>query len=56
MCGERTPRQLPDWMGDPMQRSLDTDGKEEPISRGVPTLVLTTMARRSDRRVVLRAQ
>lgn len=47
MRGERTPRQLPDWIADHMQRSLETDAKERHISRGAPTLLLTTTGRRS---------
>ena len=53
MHGERTPRQLPDWIADHMQRSLDTDGKEGHISRGVPSLLLTTTDRRSGHPLML---
>jgi deazaflavin-dependent oxidoreductase (nitroreductase family) len=42
-------RQLPDWIVDHMRKYVETDGKEGHIWRGVPTLLLTTTGRRSDR-------
>jgi len=42
-------RQLPDWIVDHMSKYVETDGKEGHIWRGVPTLLLTTTGRRSDR-------
>lgn len=40
-------RELPDWMADHMRRYLETDGEDGHIWNGVPTLLLTTLGRRS---------
>ena len=38
---------LPDWIADHMRRYLETDGKDGHLWRGLPTLLLTTVGRRS---------
>ena len=47
------PRELPGWMADHMRRYLATDGADGHIWNGVPTLLLTTMGRRSGRSLML---
>lgn len=39
--------QLPDWIVDHMEKYLETDGEDGHIWRGVPTLLLTTVGRKS---------
>jgi deazaflavin-dependent oxidoreductase (nitroreductase family) len=39
--------QLPDWIVDHMEKYLATDGEDGHIWRGVPTLLLTTIGRKS---------
>jgi deazaflavin-dependent oxidoreductase (nitroreductase family) len=39
--------ELPEWMADHLRRYLETDGKDGHMWRGVPTLLLTTIGRRS---------
>jgi deazaflavin-dependent oxidoreductase (nitroreductase family) len=36
-----------EWVADHVQRYIETDGEEGHIWRGVPTLILTTLGRRS---------
>lgn len=36
-----------DWVAEHVQRYIETDGQEGHIWRGVPTLILTTLGRRS---------
>ena len=38
---------LPDWQADHLKRYVETDGRDGHIWNGVPTLLLTTIGRRS---------
>lgn len=53
MSDENQPRQLADWMVEHMENYLATNGEDGHVWRGVPTLLLTTTGRRTDRSLML---
>jgi deazaflavin-dependent oxidoreductase (nitroreductase family) len=50
---DHIPEALPDWIREHMQTYLESGGKEGHFWRGVPTLLLKTIGRRSGRPSVL---
>jgi deazaflavin-dependent oxidoreductase (nitroreductase family) len=50
---EQADRKLPDWMADHMRRYVQSNGQDGHIWNGVPTLLLTTLGRKSGRALMV---